>query len=87
MGQSPTAAAPDKSRNGAAAAENEESDEPARGICEFGGGGGGDGGGGGGGGGFEMSDFDFDFDEDSEEHVWGLAVDDRKMAFGGGGGG
>jgi ribulose 1,5-bisphosphate synthetase/thiazole synthase len=34
-----------------------------------------------------MSDFDFDFDEDSEEHVWGLAVADRKMAFDGGGGG
>ena len=28
-----------------------------------------------------MSDFDFDFDEDSEEHVWGLAVDDRKTAL------
>ena len=35
----------------------------------------------------EMSDFDFGFNEDSEEHVWGLAVADRKMAFGGGGGG
>jgi hypothetical protein len=31
VGQSPTAAAPDKSRNGAAAAENEESEEPVTG--------------------------------------------------------
>ena len=31
MGQSPAAAAPDTSRNGAAAAEQEESDEPATG--------------------------------------------------------
>jgi hypothetical protein len=34
-----------------------------------------------------VSDFDFGFDEDSEEHVWELAVADREMAFGDGGGG
>ena len=51
------------------------------GACEFGGGGGG----GDSGGGFELQDLDFDLD--GEEHVWGLAVADRKTAFGGGGGG